>query len=97
MRSSYTEINVAEKDLVLAHTFIKESVFLSETFNDSLMKRQQLLQTLMQSETRLSGLPSVLENNLLSSNSQITHLCLIAFLCGLRMFSPPSFPLVFYA
>lgn len=32
MHSSYIEINVAEKDLVLAHTFIKESVFLSETF-----------------------------------------------------------------
>lgn len=97
MRSSYTEINVAEKDLVLAHTFIKESVFLSETFNDSLIKRQQLLQTLMQSETRLSGLPSVLENNLLSSNYQITRLCLIAFLSvvGLECFHHPHFHLFF--
>lgn len=97
MRSSYTEINVAEKDLVLAHTFIKESVFLSETFNDSLIKRQQLLQTLMQSETRLSGLPSVLENNLMSSNYQITRLCLIAFLSvvGLECFHHPHFHLFF--
>lgn len=73
MRSSCTEINVTEKDLVLlTHTFIKESVFLSEPFNNSLIKRQQLVQTLMQYKTRLSGLPSVLENNLLSNNYQIT-------------------------